>query len=85
MPSSLFASGTAAMSAASPPASAYWVASQSDTPSPLSTAAQKELAKAAGKKTAGIELYSGKYYGACILGGVLACVCYESKRLHTCF
>ena len=43
----------------------------------LSAEAQAELSKAsaaAQAKTGGIELYSGKYYAACVLGGVLACV-----------
>jgi len=26
-------------------------------------------------KTGGIELYSGKYYASCTVGGILACVC----------
>ena len=26
-------------------------------------------------KAGGIELYSGKYYAACTVGGILACVC----------
>ena len=44
----------------------------------LSQAAQKEYEKASQKaqaKVGGIELYSGKYYAACTVGGILACVC----------
>ena len=43
----------------------------------LSNEAQKELQKAsqaAQAKPGKIELYSSKYYAACILGGLLACV-----------
>ena len=43
----------------------------------LSAEAQAEFSKvsaAAQAKNGKIELYSGKYYAACILGGVLACV-----------
>ena len=43
----------------------------------LSEEAQKEIAKASSKAqaTAGkIELYSPKYYAACIFGGLVACV-----------
>ena len=44
----------------------------------LSDAAQKEYEKASAKaqaKVGGIELYSAKYYAACTVGGILACVC----------
>ena len=44
----------------------------------LSAEATKELEKASGKAqaaTGGIELYSLKYYAACTMGGILACVC----------
>ena len=43
----------------------------------LSDEAQKELQKASSSaqaKAGPIELYSGKYYAACTLGGILACV-----------
>lgn len=43
----------------------------------LSESAQKEFEKASAKaqaKAGGIELYSGKYYAACTVGGILACV-----------
>jgi len=43
----------------------------------LSDAAAAELEKASHKvqaKTGGIELYSAKYYAACTVGGILACV-----------
>jgi solute carrier family 25 (mitochondrial phosphate transporter), member 3 len=43
----------------------------------LSEAAQKEYEKASAKaqaKVGGIELYSAKYYAACTVGGILACV-----------
>lgn len=45
----------------------------------LSEEAQTELKKASqtvSAKTGKIELYSGKYYYTCILGGLVACVCY---------
>lgn len=44
----------------------------------LSDEAQTELKKAGQTvqaKTGKIELYSGKYYLTCILGGIIACVC----------
>ncbi len=44
----------------------------------LSEAAQAEYNKASQKaqaKAGGIELYSAKYYAACTVGGILACVC----------
>lgn len=43
----------------------------------LSDAAAKEYEKASNKaqaKAGKIELYSGKYYAACTVGGILACV-----------
>lgn len=43
----------------------------------LSNEAQKEIQKAsqvAQAKAGKIELYSAKYYAACTLGGMLACV-----------
>jgi solute carrier family 25 (mitochondrial phosphate transporter), member 3 len=43
----------------------------------LSESAAKEYEKASSKaqaKVGGIELYSGKYYAACTVGGILACV-----------
>jgi solute carrier family 25 (mitochondrial phosphate transporter), member 3 len=46
----------------------------------LTDAAAKEYEKASGKaqaKVGGIELYSGKYYAACTVGGILACVCLD--------
>lgn len=40
--------------------------------------AQKQLEKASGtaqaKKSGHIELYSGRYYAACTIGGLMACV-----------
>ena len=44
----------------------------------LSAAATKEYEKVSQKaqaKAGSIELYSGKYYAACTVGGILACVC----------
>ena len=44
----------------------------------LSKEAQAEISKAsavAQAKTGQIELYSPTYYGACIFGGLMACVC----------
>ena len=44
----------------------------------LTDAAVDKYEKASAKaqaKTGGIELYSGKYYAACTVGGILACVC----------
>ncbi|KAA8892845.1 mitochondrial phosphate carrier protein [Sphaerosporella brunnea] len=55
---------------------AFWIASTSDKAHELSDEAKRELAKASAevqKKTGQIELYSPKYYAACILGGLLAC------------
>ena len=43
----------------------------------LSTEATREIEKASAKaqaKAGKIELYSGKYYAACTVGGILACV-----------
>ena len=43
----------------------------------LTDAATREMEKASNKtqaKVGGIELYSGKYYAACTIGGILACV-----------
>ena len=43
----------------------------------LTDAAVNQYEKASTKaqaKTGGIELYSGKYYAACTVGGILACV-----------
>ena len=45
--------------------------------SALSQEAKAEITKASSKaqaKTGQIELYSGKYYAACIAGGLIACV-----------
>lgn len=57
-----------------------WSAAESakDKAVELSEAAQKEYEKASQKAQAqvgGIELYSAKYYAACTVGGILACVC----------
>lgn len=44
----------------------------------LSEEAQKEFDKASHKaqaKAGNIDLYSPKYYAACTVGGILACVC----------
>lgn len=52
----------------------------------LSEAAQKEYNKASQKaqaKAGGIELYSGKYYAACTVGGILACVCWQQESIET--
>lgn len=49
-----------------------------DKANELSTEAVKEYEKASAKaqqKAGSIELYSGKYYAACTVGGILACVC----------
>ncbi|KAI5799007.1 mitochondrial phosphate carrier protein 2 [Geopyxis carbonaria] len=55
-------------------AAAFPIASMSDKARALSKEAQAELKAAAGKAGGGgIEMYSGKYYAACILGGLLAC------------
>lgn len=51
----------------------------------LSEAAQKEYNKASQKaqaKAGGIELYSGKYYAACTVGGILACVSRPWKSIE---
>jgi len=51
--------------------------SVSDQAKELSQEASHELAKAsakAQKEVGGIELYSPKFYAACTLGGLLACV-----------
>ena len=43
----------------------------------LTDSAAKEYSKASNKaqaKVGGIELYSAKYYAACTVGGILACV-----------
>ena len=55
----------------------YWIASTSDKTPGLSDEAKKELLKASTAVKAqskGIEMYSGSFYAACILGGLLACV-----------
>lgn len=55
----------------------YPFASVSDKANQLSKEAEKELEKAQRKiqqKTGGIELYSPKYYVACTIGGLAACV-----------
>lgn len=52
------------------------IASMSDKVHELSKEAQAELAaasKATQKRTGKIEMYSSKFYAACILGGLLAC------------
>lgn len=44
----------------------------------LSEEATREFEKAsarAQKATGGIQMHSGKYYAACTMGGLLACVC----------
>ena len=51
--------------------------SAADSAKELSEAAQNEYARASEKaqaKAGGIELYSAKYYAACTVGGILACV-----------
>lgn len=48
----------------------------------LSEEAKTELKKASQtvqEKTGKIELYSGKYYSTCIIGGLIACVCYAMR------
>lgn len=48
-----------------------------DKAAELGAEAQKEYEKASAKaqaKAGKIELYSGKYYAACTVGGILACV-----------
>ena len=55
----------------------YIAWSASEKAASLSEEAQAELKKASAAtqaKTGQIELYSGKFYAACILGGLLACV-----------
>lgn len=55
----------------------YPIASMSDKASALSHEAQAELQKAskiAQEKTGAIPPYSTKYYAACVIGGLLACV-----------
>lgn len=59
----------------SKPRFAAW--SASEKAAALSAEAQAEIKKAsaaAQAKTGQIELYSAKYYAACTLGGLLACV-----------
>ena len=56
-----------------------WAAAETvkDKAVQLTDAAAKEYEKASDKaqaKVGGIELYSGKYYAACTVGGILACV-----------
>lgn len=56
-----------------------WAAADTikDKAEQLSADAQKEFEKASVKaqeKAGKIELYSGKYYAACTVGGILACV-----------
>jgi hypothetical protein len=49
----------------------------------LTDAAVDKYEKASAKaqaKTGGIELYSGKYYASCTVGGILACVCSSFKQ-----
>ena len=53
-----------------------------DKAAQLSTAAQAEFEKASAKaqaKAGTIELYSAKYYAACTVGGILACVSREFR------
>ena len=53
----------------------------------LTDNAAKEYEKASSKaqaKVGGIELYSGKYYAACTVGGILACVCFMSRGTMIC-
>lgn len=60
-----------------PASTLYPIMSVSDRAAKLSEEASRELAKASTKaqqKVGGIELYSPKYYAACTLGGLLACV-----------
>lgn len=60
-----------------PPATEYWVASASDKAPGLSTEAQRKLRDASARTrqmTGKIEMHSAKYYAACTLGGLLACV-----------
>jgi solute carrier family 25 (mitochondrial phosphate transporter), member 3 len=48
----------------------------------LTDAAVDKYEKASAKaqaKTGNIELYSGKYYAACTVGGILACVCTSER------
>ena len=50
----------------------------------LGAEAAKEYEKASQKaqaKAGHIELYSGKYYAACTVGGILACVCSHATLL----
>jgi len=50
----------------------------------LGTEAQKEYEKASSKaqaKAGKIELYSGKYYAACTVGGILACVSHHGSTV----
>ena len=52
--------------------------SASERANALSQEVQADIQKASAvtqAKTGQIELYSSKFYGACILGGLLACVC----------
>lgn len=51
--------------------------SAADTAKDLGKAAQNEYSRMSEKaqaKAGGIELYSAKYYAACTVGGILACV-----------
>ena len=60
----------------------YIAWSASETAASLSQEAQAELKKAsaaAQAKTGQIELYSAKYYAACTLGGLIACVCISGE------
>lgn len=53
----------------------------------LSEEATREFEKAsarAQKATGGIQMYSGKYYAACTMGGLLACVCLHTLQCLPC-
>jgi solute carrier family 25 (mitochondrial phosphate transporter), member 3 len=55
----------------------------------LTGEAAKEFEKASKKaqqKAGPIELYSAKYYAACVAGGILACVCFSfSMSIASCW
>lgn len=56
-----------------------------DKANKLSAEATKEFEKASAKaqaKTGKIELFSGQYYAACTLGGLLACVSHFTTASH---
>lgn len=66
-------------------ASLYPYASISEEAKKLGKEAQAEFrhaSEAAQKKTGKIDMYSPKFYAACTIGGILACVCLPPPIFH---